>query len=68
MCIFLFGKLLFRFDSGDEKLRRKILTKGQYFHFATKMIHQEETIIKCVTLEASTPRFNDRIRVEEKNG
>lgn len=64
----LSGKLLIRFDSGDGKLRRKILTKGQFFHFPPKMVHQEEALTKCIILEASTPHFNDRVRVEEKYG
>jgi quercetin dioxygenase-like cupin family protein len=64
----LSGKLLIRFDNGDGKLRRKILTKGQYFHFPPKTVHQEEALTKCVILEASTPHFNDRVRVEEKYG
>jgi mannose-6-phosphate isomerase len=64
----LSGKLLIRFDTGDGKLRRKILTKGQYFHFPPKIVHQEEALTDCVILEASTPHFNDRVRVEAKYG
>ena len=64
----LSGKLLIRVDHGDGKLRRRILTKGQYFHFPPKTVHQEEALTRCVILEASTPHFNDRVRVEEKYG
>lgn len=64
----LSGKLLIRVDHGDGKLRRRILTKGQYFHFPPKTVHQEEALTRCVILEASTPHFNDRVRVEEKFG
>ena len=31
--IIIKGKLLVRFDTGDGKLRKKLLTTGQSFHF-----------------------------------
>ena len=58
------GELLIRFDAGDGKLKEKILSSGDSFHFPPKSIHQEEAITECVIIEASTPHFNDRVRVE----
>lgn len=62
------GKLLVRYDLGDGKLRKKILKKGDTFHFPPKCVHQEEAITNCTIIEASTPYFNDRVRVEKKYG
>ena len=62
------GKLLVRFDSGKGKLNQKILKKGDTFHFPPGCVHQEEAITRCVIIEASTPHFNDRVRVEKKYG
>ena len=62
------GKLIIRFDKGNGKLSSKILKKGDIFHFPPGSIHQEEAITNCEIIEASTPHFNDRVRVEEKYG
>ncbi len=62
------GKLLIRFDKGNGKLSKKILKKGEVFHFPPGSVHQEEAITDCVLIEASTPHFNDRVRVEKKYG
>jgi hypothetical protein len=37
-------------------------------HFSPGVVHQEEAITDCVLIEASTPHFNDRVRVEEIYG
>ena len=62
------GKLLVRYDSGNNKLKEKILKKGDVFHFPPGSVHQEEAITDCKIIEASTPFFNDRVRVEEIYG
>lgn len=62
----LSGKLLVRYDNGKGKLIEKILKKGDTFHFPPGAIHQEEAITNCKIIEASTPYFNDRVRVEKK--
>jgi mannose-6-phosphate isomerase-like protein (cupin superfamily) len=62
------GKLIIRFDNGDGKLRKKILNAGKSFHFPPGSIHQEEALTDCIIIEASTPHFNDRVRVEKKYG
>lgn len=62
------GKLLVRYENGKGKISKKILKKGDVFHFPPGAIHQEEALTKCVIIEASTPHFNDRVRVEDKFG
>ena len=62
----LSGKLLVRYDNGIGKLKEKILRKGNAFFFPQGSIHQEEAITDVKIIEASTPYFNDRVRVEKK--
>ena len=66
--ILISGKLLVRYDRGDGVLNEKTLLPGDCFHFPPGVIHQEEAIEDCVIIEASTPHFNDRVRVEEEYG
>ena len=60
------GKLIVRYDKGNGKLSKKILKKGDCFHFPPGSVHQEEAFSNCTIIEASTPHFNDRVRVESK--
>ena len=62
------GKLKVRYDPGNGKLKEKILTKGQSFYFPQGSIHQEIALTNCEIIEASTPYFNDRVRVDGKYG
>lgn len=62
------GKLLIRFDLGNGKLSEKVLGPGDCFHFPPGAVHQEEAITDCIIIEASTPHFNDRVRVEKLYG
>jgi len=62
------GKLKVKFDLGDGLLKYKILKKGDRFHFPPGLVHQEIAITTCEIIEASTPHFNDRVRVEKKYG
>ena len=62
------GKLVIRYDDGSGKLKEKIILSGESFHFPTGTVHQEEAVTDCVIIEASTPFFNDRVRVEELYG
>lgn len=64
----LSGKLLIRFDNGDGVLQEKIFEEGAVFHFPPGAVHQEEAITDCIIIEASTPHFNDRVRVEKNYG
>lgn len=62
------GKLKITFDLGNKKLKSKILTTGDCFNFPQGFVHQEEAITNCEIIEASTPHFNDRVRVEKEYG
>ena len=62
------GQMLVRYDKGDGRLTERILHKGDWFHFPPKTIHQEEALTDLEIIEASTPHFNDRVRVEEDYG
>lgn len=66
--IIISGKLLVRYEDSKGKLNNKILKKGDSFHFPPGSVHQEEAITNCEMIEASTPHFNDRVRVEKKFG
>ena len=68
-CGYIFsGKMLVRFDKGDGVLSERVLCAGDSFHFPPKSVHQEEALSDCVIVEASTPFFNDRVRVEDVYG
>jgi hypothetical protein len=41
---------------------------GEVVHFPPGLVHQEEAITDCEIIEASSPHFNDRVRVEENYG
>ena len=62
------GKLLIRYVGKNKKLKKKILTKGSVFHFPPNFIHQEEALTDCEIIEASSPHFNDRVRVDKYFG
>tara|TARA_Y100000590_G_scaffold452125_1_gene594676 strand:+ start:744 stop:1169 length:426 start_codon:yes stop_codon:yes gene_type:complete len=66
--IIISGKLLVRYINKNNKLSKKVLKKGDTFHFPPRCIHQEEALTNCEIIEASTPHFNDRVRVEELFG
>jgi mannose-6-phosphate isomerase-like protein (cupin superfamily) len=58
------GKMLIRFDLGDGNLQERIIEAGDVVHFMPGLVHQEEAMSDCMIIEASTPHFNDRVRVE----
>lgn len=62
------GKLLIRYDDGSKILKKKLLKKGDVFYFPPGFIHQEEAVTDCEIIEASSPHFNDRVRVDKKYG
>lgn len=62
------GRLLIRFDDGAGALQERIVNAGETFHFPPGAVHQEEALTDCVIIEASTPHFNDRVRVEADYG
>ena len=60
----LSGKLLIRYENRKGVLKKKVLTKGKCFHFPRGAVHQEEALTKVRIIEASSPHYNDRVRVE----
>ena len=66
--ILISGRLLIRYEGTNGKLKKKIMKKGDSFYFPPGSIHQEEALTNCEIIEALTPYFNDRVRVEKKFG
>jgi mannose-6-phosphate isomerase len=62
----LSGILLIKYDNGKGKLVERICKRGDNFHFPPFAVHQEKALTDCTIIEASTPYFNDRVRVEKK--
>lgn len=55
-------------DTGDGELKKFGWTAGSAIHIPPGAVHKVEAIEDCVIFEASTPHFNDRIRLEEQYG
>jgi len=68
VAVIVSGKLLIRYDLGDGILKEKVLGPGSVAHFTPGLVHQEEALTDCEIIEASSPHFNDRVRVEESYG
>ena len=68
VAIMISGQMLIRYDLGDKILQEKIVKAGEVVHFPPGLVHQEEAITDCEIIEASSPHFNDRVRVEENYG
>lgn len=63
------GEMIVRYDLGDGNgLQEVTIGPGDWIRFPPGMVHQEEAITDVVRIEASTPFFNDRVRVEELYG
>ena len=68
VAIIISGKMLIRYDLGDKVLKEKVVNAGDVVHFPPGLVHQEEAITDCEIIEASSPHFNDRVRVETNYG
>ena len=68
VAIMISGQMLIRYDLGDKILKEKIISAGEVVHFPPGLVHQEEAITDCEIIEASSPHFNDRVRVETNYG
>ena len=68
VAVIVSGEMLIRYDLGDGVLRERIVRAGEVVHFPPGLVHQEQAISDCIIFEASTPHFNDRVRMEEKYG
>jgi mannose-6-phosphate isomerase-like protein (cupin superfamily) len=64
----LAGEALVRYDDGTGKLIAQVMQPGESFHIPPGAPHQVEAIKDCVLLEASTPHYDDRIRLEAHYG
>ena len=62
------GQMIVRFDKGDGSLTERVIKSGDSFHFPPGAVHQEEAVTDCIIIEASTPHFNDRVRMEKAYG
>ena len=65
VAVLISGEMVIRFDLGDGLIRERVIRTGDVAHFPPGLVHQEEAITDCVIIEASTPHFNDRVRMEE---
>ena len=68
VAVMISGQMLIRYDLGDKIIQEKIVSAGEVVHFPPGLVHQEEAITDCEIIEASSPHFNDRVRVEENYG
>lgn len=68
VAIMISGQMLIRYDLGDKILKEKVVSAGDVVHFPPGLVHQEEAITDCEIIEASSPHFNDRVRVETNYG
>lgn len=55
-------------DTGDGELKRFKWSAGSAIHIPPGSVHKVEAITDCTIFEASTPHFNDRVRLEEQYG
>ena len=58
------GTMKIRFEDKNGKIEERLVSEGDWFHFPTGSVHQEEAITDCLLVEVSTPYANDRVRVE----
>ena len=65
VAVLISGEMRIRFDLGDGVLQERVVRDGGVVHFKPGLVHQEEALTDCVIVEASTPHFNDRVRMEE---
>lgn len=64
----LSGQAVVRFDDGDGELVAVRMWPGESYHIPPGAPHQVEAITDCVFVEASTPHYDDRVRVEGRYG
>jgi len=66
--VMISGTMIVRYDGGTGSLVERIVGPGEVVHFSPGLPHQTEAVTDVVYIEASTPHFNDRVRVEDKYG
>jgi mannose-6-phosphate isomerase-like protein (cupin superfamily) len=66
---FLFsGSAYVDYDKGDGKLTRMVMSAGMSVHVPVGAPHRVTAITDSTFFEASTPVFNDRVRLEKEYG
>lgn len=66
--VLLEGEMIIRYSDCLGGLVERRISAGDTFHFPPGTLHQEEAITDCRIIEASSPHFNDRVRMEESFG
>ena len=64
----LHGAAIVRSDDGTGTLIERRMGPGESYHIPPGAPHQVEAVTPCVFLEASTPHYDDRVRVEDRYG
>lgn len=62
------GTAIVRFDDGRGDICAVYMRPGESYHIPPGAPHQVEAMTDCVLFEASTPHYDDRVRVEEQYG
>lgn len=62
------GRAIVRSDDGFGQLMSIMMLPGESYHIPPGAPHQVEAIEDCVFFEASTPHYDDRVRVEAEYG
>ena len=63
--ILLEGEMITHYSDVQGGFVDKTIKSSDTFHFRPEEIHQEDALTDYRINEASTPQFNDRVRVEE---
>ena len=62
------GRALIRSDDGTGQLTVTTMRAGESYHIPAGAVHQVEAVTDCVFFEASTPHYDDRVRMEAHYG
>ena len=66
--LLLSGKALVETDNGDGRLTCIAMNERESYHIPPGAVHRVHAVTDCLFVEASTPHFNDRVRMEERYG
>jgi mannose-6-phosphate isomerase len=62
------GRAIVRSDDGRGNLLVTMMLPGESFHIPAGAVHQVEAVDECLFFEASTPHYDDRVRMEGHYG
>lgn len=60
----LHGEALIAFHNADGELCERPMFEGEAYHVPPGAVHRVIALQDCVFVEASTPHFDDRVKVE----